>query len=91
MAEPLPVTVIAEMLGVPESDRHLLRPWSADICGMYELNPPPRPSDAAVRAAEEFAEYLRGLAAARRENPGDDLIPRSRRWPTRATGSPRTS
>ncbi len=39
VAEPLPVTVIAEMLGVPESDRHLLRPWSADICKMYELNP----------------------------------------------------
>ncbi len=39
VAEPLPVTVIAELLGVPESDRPLLRPWSADICGMYELNP----------------------------------------------------
>ena len=38
-AEPLPVTVIAEMLGVPESDRHLLRPWSGDIVKMYELHP----------------------------------------------------
>ncbi|MBC7373940.1 MAG: cytochrome P450, partial [Frankiales bacterium] len=37
VAEPLPVTVIAEMLGIPEQDRHLLRPWSSDICGMYEL------------------------------------------------------
>jgi cytochrome P450 len=27
LAEPLPVTVIPEMLGVPEFDRHLLRPW----------------------------------------------------------------
>ena len=27
VAEPLPVTVIAEMLGVPETDRHHLRPW----------------------------------------------------------------
>lgn len=34
VAEPLPVTVIAEMLGVPEEDRHLLRPWSAQIVGM---------------------------------------------------------
>ncbi|CAM5518603.1 Cytochrome P450 OS=Streptomyces alboniger OX=132473 GN=CP975_18605 PE=3 SV=1 [Streptomyces alboniger] len=37
IAEPLPVAVIAEMLGVPEGDRQLLRPWSAAICGMYEL------------------------------------------------------
>ncbi|MEU1877807.1 cytochrome P450 [Streptosporangium sp. NPDC020072] len=74
VAEPLPVTVIAEMLGVPEADRHLLRPWSADICGMYELNPSPETQRTAVRAAEEFSGYLSELARARRANPGDDLI-----------------
>ncbi|MEO3886613.1 cytochrome P450 [Nonomuraea sp. B5E05] len=74
VAEPLPVTVIAEMLGIPGQDRHLLRPWSADICGMYELNPAPDAQHTAVRAAEEFAGYLRALAAERRPRPGDDLI-----------------
>ncbi|WP_327048513.1 cytochrome P450 [Microbispora sp. NBC_01189] len=74
VAEPLPVTVIAEMLGVPEADRHLLRPWSADICGMYELHPSPEAQHTAVRAATEFAAYLRDLARARRERPGDDMI-----------------
>ncbi|RCG28921.1 cytochrome P450 [Sphaerisporangium album] len=74
VAEPLPVTVIAEMLGVPESDRHLLRPWSADICGMYELTPSEEAQHTAVRAASEFSDYLAGLAAARRADPGDDLI-----------------
>ncbi|MEO3795325.1 cytochrome P450 [Nonomuraea sp. B10E15] len=74
VAEPLPVTVIAEMLGIPDQDRHLLRPWSAGICGMYELNPAPDAQHAAVRAAEEFAGYLRALAAERRPRPGDDLI-----------------
>jgi cytochrome P450 len=74
VAEPLPVTVIAEMLGVPEPDRHLLRPWSADICGMYELDPPPEAQRRAVRAAGEFAEYLRALSRTRRAEPGDDLI-----------------
>ncbi len=74
VAEPLPVTVIAEMLGVPESDRHLLRPWSAQIVGAYELNPTREAEDAAVRASEEFSAYLRDLAAHRRANPGDDLI-----------------
>ncbi|MFI5967045.1 cytochrome P450 [Streptomyces asoensis] len=74
VAEPLPVAVIAEMLGIPESDRGPLRPWSADICGMYELNPSPQTAARAVRASEEFSAYLRELIAVRRARPGDDLI-----------------
>lgn len=74
VAEPLPVAVIAEMLGVPESDRPLLRPWSAAICGMYELNPSRRTADRAVTASREFSAYLRELIAARRDRPGEDLI-----------------
>ncbi|GHF95672.1 cytochrome P450 [Streptomyces thermodiastaticus] len=74
VAEPLPVAVIAEMLGIPEADRAQLRPWSAAICGMYELNPTPRAAEAAVRASVEFSEYLRGLIAERRKAPGDDLV-----------------
>ncbi|MBQ0827438.1 cytochrome P450 [Streptomyces tagetis] len=74
VAEPLPVAVIAEMLGIPESDRAPLRPWSADICGMYELNPSEETAERAVRASVEFSEYLRTLIAARRTDPGDDLI-----------------
>ncbi len=74
VAEPLPVAVIAEMLGIPESDRAPLRPWSADICGMYELNPSEETARRAVRASVEFSDYLRTLIAARREDPGDDLI-----------------
>jgi cytochrome P450 len=74
VAEPLPVTVIAEMLGIPDADRPLLRPWSADICGMYELNPAPEAQHTAVRAASEFAGYLKELARERAARPGDDLI-----------------
>ena len=74
VAEPLPVTVIAEMLGVPEADRALLRPWSADICKMYELNPPPESQRDAVRASVEFSQFLRELSRARRRAPRDDLI-----------------
>ncbi|MEU5164439.1 cytochrome P450 [Streptomyces sp. NPDC020875] len=74
IAEPLPVAVIAEMLGVPESDRPLLRPWSADICGMFELNPSEETARRAVTASVEFSAYLRGLIAERRTDPGDDLI-----------------
>jgi unspecific monooxygenase len=74
IAEPLPVAVIAEMLGIPEQDRAPLRPWSADICGMYELNPSEETAAKAVRASVEFSEYLHGLIAERRKRPGDDLI-----------------
>lgn len=74
VAEPLPVAVIAELLGVPEADRELLRPWSADICGMFELRPDEETARRAVRASEEFSAYLRGLIAERRARPGDDLI-----------------
>ncbi|WCD98396.1 cytochrome P450 [Streptomyces sp. HUAS 31] len=74
VAESLPVAVIAEMLGIPESDRGQLRPWSADICGMYELNPSPETAEKAVRASVEFSDYLLELIAARRKEPGEDLI-----------------
>ncbi|MVO86549.1 cytochrome P450 [Streptomyces sp. p1417] len=74
VAEPLPVAVIAEMLGIPEADRALLRPWSADICGMYELNPGEATAARAVRASVEFSAYLRELIARRREEPGEDLV-----------------
>jgi cytochrome P450 len=74
IAEPLPVEVIAEMLGVPNADRHLLRPWSADICLMYELNPSEESAHRAVRACIEFGDYLHELARERRTHPRDDLI-----------------
>lgn len=73
-AGPLPVTVIAELLGVPEADRHLLRPWSNAIVKMYEYERPPALEAAARLAGEEFDAYLRWLAAQRRAGPRDDLI-----------------
>ncbi len=76
VAEPLPVAVIAAMLGIPESDeeRAMLRPWSAAICGMFELNPSEETARAAVRASVDFSDYLRRLIARRRSEPGDDLV-----------------
>lgn len=73
-AEPLPVTVIAELLGVPEADRHLLRPWSAKIVKLYELGYTDDQAKAANQAVIEFSDYIRGLAEDRRRRPQDDLI-----------------
>jgi cytochrome P450 len=74
VAEPLPVAVIAELLGIPHADRHLLRPWSADICRMYELHPTDEDAAVAGRASVEFSEYLRNLSRERRKSPAADLI-----------------
>lgn len=64
-AEPLPVLVIAELLGWPEADRHLLRPWSQAIVKMYEVDRTPQQELAARTAAGEFAAYVEELAAHR--------------------------
>jgi cytochrome P450 len=74
MSEELPVAVIAELLGVPAADRPLLRPWSNAIVKMYEYGRTTQIEDDAERAADEFVRYLRGLAAERRQAPGDDLL-----------------
>ena len=75
-AEPLPVTVIADLLGVPEPDRPRLLPWSKAIIGMFEPERTPVMERAAVAAAGEFAAYVRSLMADKRRDPGDDLITR---------------
>jgi cytochrome P450 len=74
MAEELPVAVIAELLGVPQGDRPLLRTWSNAIVKMYEYGRTSAVEDAAERAAAEFVAYLRELAAERRRSPGEDLL-----------------
>lgn len=74
VAAPLPVEVIAELLGVPQSDRYLLQPWSNAIVKMYEYGLPADQQNAAERAATEFVAYLRELIALRRKTPGSDLV-----------------
>jgi cytochrome P450 len=75
VAEPLPVDVIAELLGVPAADRSLLRPWSNAIVKMYEYDVPQAHRAAAEQASGAFVAYLRNLVAERRAAPRtDDLV-----------------
>ncbi|WP_243755189.1 cytochrome P450 [Paractinoplanes brasiliensis] len=74
VAEPLAVTVIAELLGVPGPDRPKLRPWSAAMVRMYEVTRTPETEAAALEACREFTDFLRDLAARRAAEPRDDLI-----------------
>lgn len=73
-AEPLPVKVIAALLGFPDEDEHLLRPWSQAIVKMYEVSPTEAEQQEAQRASTEFADYVRGLMEQRKREPGTDLI-----------------
>jgi cytochrome P450 len=74
VAAVLPVEVIAELLGVPEPERSALRGWSNAIVSMYEPDRGRVRRADAERAAAEFVDALRGLAAHRRTHPGDDLV-----------------
>ena len=73
-AEPLPVLVIAELLGVPTSHADDLRRWSQAIVRMYEVAPTDDTVAAAVAAAEDFAGLVRELVHERQARPQDDLI-----------------
>ncbi len=74
LIETVPVAVIAELLGIPAEDRHMLRPWSADMTLMFELNPTTEAQRRATTASAAFESYLRGIARERRTMPGGDLI-----------------
>jgi cytochrome P450 len=73
-ANPLTVHVIAALLGMPQEDHQLLRPWSAAIVKLYEKNTTEQDEQAAETATIEFVHYLEDLLAQRRTHPGDDLI-----------------
>ncbi|WP_238845731.1 cytochrome P450 [Nocardia terpenica] len=74
VAAPLPVEVIADLLGVPEPDRARLRPWSNTIVKMYEPHVAESRRDEAESAAAEFVAYLRDLVARRRARPEPGLL-----------------
>ncbi len=69
----LPVTVICELIGIPEADRESFRPIARDLAGVFEL-PDPAALPAINAAAVELLAYFTGLAVERRANPRDDLI-----------------
>lgn len=66
-AFPLPMIVICELLGVPGLDRTAFHRWSNETLA-------PTSPEAEKEAYEQVIPYLRGLIAAKRENPGKDLL-----------------
>jgi cytochrome P450 len=74
LAVPLPVMVIADMLGVPESDRELFRGWSRDLAHTLELTDSEAVYNRGAAATVDFSMYLRDLAHERRQHPKQDLM-----------------
>ncbi len=69
----LPVTVICELIGIPEGDREGFRPVARDLAKVFELDDVAS-LPAINAAAVELLAYFTGLAARRRAAPRDDLI-----------------
>ncbi|MFD5869509.1 cytochrome P450, partial [Corynebacterium sp. NPDC060344] len=66
-AFPLPMTVICELLGVPELDRDAFRAWSNEMVA-------PTSPEAEASAYEQMPRFLTGLIDAKRAAPGEDLL-----------------
>lgn len=73
-AQPLPVRIIARLLGVPEAMAPDLLAWSNAMVGMYMAGRTPEGEARAIAATGAFVDFLRGYVAERRSRPADDLI-----------------
>ena len=69
----LPLQAIAEFLGIPEDDRHMLFEWTNRLIGFDDPEFRTSDEDGKAAAAEIYA-YAQGLAEDRRANPRDDIV-----------------
>lgn len=74
IATPIPVVVIAEMLGVPPADWRRFREWTDAMVVLLQADVTPEDAAAAGAKVGELNQYLGELLAQRANDPGDDLI-----------------
>ena len=73
-AQPLPIIVIAELLGVPSSDRDRFKRWSTAIARTTNVLNSPAVLEAAREATVELVAYMDEILARRRREPGADIL-----------------
>jgi cytochrome P450 len=73
-AKPYPSQVIASVMGAPVEDAPRLHHWSNWIQKQFDAMSMASEREQIEQAVEEFYEYARELVAARRDDPGEDLI-----------------
>lgn len=73
-AFPLPIWVMADLLGIPQADRYLLRSWSRTVALSLDLMATPEILLQCDQAIQEFSDYLLPLARERRREPQHDLL-----------------
>jgi len=74
LAQPLPVIVIAELLGVPPDDRDRFKRWSNALAATTSLVQSRATQEEARRATVELVDYFNAIVAERRAEPRDDLL-----------------
>jgi cytochrome P450 len=73
-ATPLPVIVIAELLGVPTEMRDQFRAWSAPLAASLDPTATPDMMQATMNAYKQLDDYFSGVIEERRKAPGQDLV-----------------
>ena len=74
LAYPLPVTVIAEMMGVPVEDRERFQQWSRVLAASLDPIQPAERIAQTEPARIALTEFFRNLVEQRRQEPRDDLL-----------------
>ncbi|MFM2070784.1 MAG: hypothetical protein RLZZ623_1047 [Actinomycetota bacterium] len=73
ITEPYPIPIICELLGAPKADWQLFSRLASDILEIFSADLADK-IDIVMGAQIELDEYTRGLIAARRAQPADDLL-----------------
>jgi len=73
-AEPIPLAMIAELMGVPAVDQPLLVDWSHRIVRLYDQACTDEEGMLAEEATTQFVEYVRDMITQRRQRSSEDLV-----------------
>jgi cytochrome P450 len=74
LAFPLPVTVIAELMGIPPSDRDRFKLWSTTITSSLRGSVCPYRAFKSFQASRELRDYLLKIVHLKRTKPANDLL-----------------